>query len=187
MGLAWYWAVGALVIVVGAGLSMWLVSHRAAGRRAQRRLEERLRFETLLSELSAKLIHIEAGGLDVALEAALRQVVTFLGADRGNLDEYRDGAPGVRVAWAAPGVETLPSILVADQLVWTADRLRRGAVVRFSRTDELPPQAAMDRTGYDRFGTRSHLSIPLQAGGPMLGVLSFDSVHSERTWPEAAI
>lgn len=187
MGLAWDLAVGALVIAVGTGLSMWLLHHRAADRRAQRLLEERLRFETLLSELSAKLIHIEAGGLDVALEAALRQIITFLGADRGNLDEFRDGAPGVRVAWAAPGVETLPSILAADQLVWTADRLRRGAVVRFSRTDELPPQAAMDRTGYDRFGTRSHLSIPLQAGGPMLGVLSFDSVHSERTWPDELV
>ena len=187
MGLAWDLAVGALIIAVGTGLSMWLLHHRAVDRRAQRLLEERLRFETLLSELSAKLIHIEAGGLDAALEAALRQMVTFLGADRGNLDEYRDGAPGVRVAWAAPGVETLPSILAADQLVWTADRLRRGAVVRFSRTDELPPQAAMDRAGYDRFGTRSHLSIPLQAGGPMLGVLSFDSVHSERTWPDELV
>jgi len=186
VGLTWYLEAGALVIVVGAGLSMWLLRHRAAGR-AQRLLEERLRFETLLSELSAKLIHIEAGGLDAALEAALRQMVTFLGMDRGNLDEYRDGVPGVRVAWAAPGVETLPSILHADELVWTADRLRRGGVVRFSRTDELPPEAAMDRTGYDRLGTRSHLSIPLQAGGPMLGVLSFDSVRSERAWPDELV
>jgi signal transduction histidine kinase len=187
VGLAWDLAIGGLVVVVGTGLGMWLLHHRAADRRAQRRLEERLRFETILSELSAKLIHIEPGGLDVALEVALRQMVTFLGADRGNLDEYRDGAAGVRVVWAAPGVETLPSILAADRLVWTADRLRRGAVVRFSRTDELPPQAAMDRTEYDRFGTRSHLSIPLQAGGPMLGVLSFDSVHGERAWPDELV
>ena len=185
MDLTWYLAGGALAIVVGAGLSMWLLRRRAAG--AQRLLEERLRFETLLSEVSAKLIHIEASGLDAALEAALRQMVTFLGMDRGNLDEYRAGAPGVRLAWAAPGVETLPSILAAGQLVWTADRLRRGAVVRFSRTDELPPEAAMDRTAYDRLGTRSHLSIPLQAGGPMLGVLSFDSVRSERAWPDELV
>src|SRR4029453_3004716 len=111
------------VVVLGTVLILWLLRHRALSRHAQRVLKDRLRFETQLSELSAKLIHIEASGLDAALEAALRQMVTFLGADRGNLDEYRDGAPGVRVAWAAPGVETLPSILAADQLVWTADRL----------------------------------------------------------------
>lgn len=184
MGLAWYLAVGGLMIVIGTGLVIWLLLHRAESRRTQRLLEDRLRFEALLSELSAKLIHIEASGLDAALEAALRQMVTFLGTDRGNLDEYRDGAPGLRVSWAEPGVETLPSILAVDHLVWTAATLRRGADVRFSRTDELPAEAAMDRTGYERLGTRSHLSIPLQAGGPMLGVLSFDSVRSERTWPD---
>lgn len=184
MGLPWYPGVDVPVVVLGTVLILWLLRHRAASRHAQRLLEDRLRFETLLSELSAKLIHIEASGLDAALEAALRQLITFLGADRGNLDEYRDGAPGVRVSWAEPGVETLPAILAVDHLVWTADTLRRGAVVRFSRTDELPAEATMDRMGYERLATRSHLSIPLQAGGPMLGVLSFDSVRRERTWPD---
>jgi len=147
-------------------------------------LEERLRFETLLSDLSAKLIHVEAGGLDAALEGALRQMVVFLGVDRGNLDEYSEGRLGVRVSWAEPGVETLPSILQAGQFPWTAGTLRRGGVVRFPRTDALPEEAATDRASYERLGTRSHLSIPLQAGGPMLGVLSFDSVRAERDWPD---
>jgi signal transduction histidine kinase len=184
VGLPWYLGVDVPVVVLATVLILWLLRHRAASRHAQRLLQDRLRFETLLSELSAKLIHIDASGLDAALQAALRQMVTFLEADRGNLDEYRDGAPGVRVSWAEPGVAPLPAILAVDHLVWTADTLRRGAVVRFSRTDELPAEATMDRTGYERLGTRSHLSIPLQAGGPILGVLSFDSVRSERTWPD---
>ncbi|HEY7868141.1 MAG TPA: ATP-binding protein [Methylomirabilota bacterium] len=184
MGLTWYLAAGALVIVVGTAFVIWLLLHRAPSGRAQRLLEDRLRFETLLSNLFAKLIHIEASGLDAALEAALRELVTFLGADRGNLDEYRVGALGARISWAKPGVEKLPSILALDHLVWTAETLRRGAVVRFSRTEELPPEAALDRTRYELLGTRSHLSFPLQAGGPMLGVLSFDSVRSERAWPD---
>src|SRR5438270_1593038 len=150
-------------------------------------LEERLRFETLLSDLSAKLIHVAAGGLDAALEGALRQMITFLGVDRGNLDEYSEGRPGVRVCWAEPDVETLPSILEAGQFPWTAGTLRRGGVVRFPRTDALPEEAATDRASYERLGTRSHLSIPLQAGGPMLGVLSFDSVRAERDWPDELI
>src|SRR4030095_6145148 len=184
VGLPWYLGVDVPVIVLGTVLILWLLRNRAASRHAQRLLQDRLRFETLLSELSAKLIHIEASGLDTALEAALREMVTFLGTDRGNLDESRDGAPGFRLSWAEPGVEKLPSILAVDHLVWTADTLRRGAVVRFARTDELPAEAAPDRMGYERLGTRSHLSIPLHAGGPMLGVLSFDSVRRERTWPD---
>jgi signal transduction histidine kinase len=184
VGLTSYLGVDVLVVALGTAVIIWFLRHRAASRHTQRLLEDRLRFETLLSDLSAKLVHIDAHGLDAALEAALRQLVAFLGADRGNLDEYRDDAPGIRVSCAEPGVEKLPSILAVDHLVWTADTLRRGAVVRFSRTDELPAEAAMDRMVYDRLGTRSHLSIPLQAGGPMLGALSFDSVRRERRWPD---
>jgi len=157
------------------------------GSRAQRLLEDRVRFETLLSDLSAGLIHVDAKGLDAALASGLRQMVAFLRMDRGNLDEYIEGRPGVRVSWAEPGIAPLPSILAAGQFPWTAERLRQGAVVRLPRTEALPQEAAADRASYERLGTRSHLSMPLQGGGPMLGVLSFDSVRAERDWPDEVV
>jgi signal transduction histidine kinase/integral membrane sensor domain MASE1 len=150
---------------------------------AARLLEERLRFETLLSELTAGLIHVPASGIDSALEAGLRDVVTFLVVDRGNLDEYLDGGLETRIAWASPGLEEPPRVMEADQFPWAAERLRRGEVVRFSRVDELPEEAAVDRASYQRSGTRSKVSLPLQAGGRVLGALSFGSVRRERTWP----
>ena len=159
----------------------------ARGRHDPRLLEDRVRFETLLSDLFAGLIHVGASGLDAALENGLHQMVAFLGMDRGNLDEYIDGRPRVRVSWAEPGIAMLPSILAAEQFPWTADTLRRGSVVRLPRTEALPEEAAADRASYERVGTRSHLSIPLQAGGPMLGVLSFDSVRAERDWPDELV
>ena len=184
MAPTWSDAIAATLIVTETGLLVWLLRHRSVGSSAQRLLEERLRFETLLSDLSAKLIHVDASGLDAALGGALRQMVGFLGVDRGNLDEYVEDAPGVRVSWAEPGIERLPSILAAGHFVWTVATLRRGGIVQFPRTAALPEEAARDRASYERLGTRSHLSIPLQAGGPMLGVLSFDSVRAERDWPD---
>ena len=188
MGLTWNLGVDVIAIVLATVLgACWLLRHRAASARAQRLLEDRLRFETLLTDLFAQLVHVETTGLDAALEGALRQMVTFLGVDRGNLDEYVEDAPGIRVSWAVPGIEKLPSVLAVSDFVWTADTLRRGGIVRFSRAEELSEAAALDRACYERLGTRSHLSIPLQAGGPMLGVLSFDSVISERDWPDDVI
>ena len=184
MGLTSYAIAAMLLILVETALVVWLLLHRAAGRRAQRLLEDRLRFETLLAELSAKLIHVEAGGMDAALESALRRMIDVLGMDRGNLDEYLDDAPGIRVSCARPGIVELPSILAAGQFPWTADTLRRGGIVRFCRSTELPEPASIDRVSYDRLGTRSHLSIPLRAGGPMLGVLSLDAVRGEHAWSD---
>jgi signal transduction histidine kinase len=185
--MAVWLAAAVTLIVIETVVLVWLLRHRAVGSRAQRLVQDRLRFETLLSDLSARLIDVEASGLDRALEGALRQIVAFLGMDRGNLDEYVEGRPGARVAWAEPGIEILPSILAAGQFPWTADTLRLGRVVRLPKTDALPEEAATDRAGYERLGTRSHLSIPLQAGGRMLGVLSFDSVRAERDWPDELV
>jgi hypothetical protein len=95
MGLTWYLGVDVIAIVLATGLgAWWLLRHRAASRRAQRLLEDRLRFETLLSDLFAQLVHVETGGLDAALEGALRQMISFLGVDRGNLDAYVRGRAG---------------------------------------------------------------------------------------------
>ena len=142
-----------------------------------------MRFETLLSGVSAGLIHVPASAIDAALARALQQVAMFLGVDRGSLDAYAGGEPGIHISWALPGLEEPPRVMDADQFPWAAMRLRRGDIVRFSRIDELPEHAALDRANYERVGTRSKVSIPLSAGGPMLGVLSFGSVRSERAWP----
>jgi signal transduction histidine kinase len=182
--LTLFGVVSTALIVGEALLIAWLLVRRASRRRAKLLLEERLRFETLLSELSAGLIHVAAADLDPALERGLRHIVTFLGVDRGNLDASVDGGPAARISSGTPGVEALPRVTDAGQFPWTTEQLRRGAVVRFARVDELPAPAAIDRASYESAGTRSHVSFPLCASGPMLGVLSFDSVRGERAWPD---
>jgi signal transduction histidine kinase len=187
MDVTWYLGIAAGVIVIETGLLVALLRRRAEGSRAGQLLEDRLRFETLLADLSAKLVHVDAAGLDAALGAALQQTVNFLGMDRGNLDEYVDGTLAARISWTEPGLQPLPSILTGGQFKWTMETLQRGGIVRFSGLDDLPASAADDRAAYARLGTRSYLSIPLRAGGPLLGALSFDSVRGERKWPDELV
>ncbi len=175
------------LIVSETGIIAWLLARRASRRRAKLLLEERLRFETLLSDLSAGLIHVEPAELDRALERGLWQIVTFLGVDRGNLDQSVDGGPGPRISSGPPGVEALPRVMDGGRFPWTTEQLRSGAVVRFAHVGELPAPAAVDRASFERAGTRSHVSLPLCASGPMLGVLTFDSVRAERAWPDELV
>jgi len=150
-------------------------------------LEERLRFEALLSELSAGLIHVPATEIDAALASGLQQVALFLGVDRAHLEEYVGGEPTVRLTWALPGLDEPPSVMDVDQFPWSSDTLRSGRAVRFSRIEELPEAAAIDRASYARTGTRSKVSLPLRAGGAMLGVLSFGSVRRRFAWPDELV
>ena len=159
-------------------------SQISARRQETLALQERLRFETLLSELSAGLIDVRATAIDASLERALQQVVMFLGVDRGNVDVYDAMGRGERVSWARPGLGESPDVMDTQLFPWTAKQLWRGDIVRFARLDELPEEAAIDRASYERAGTRARLALPLSAGGPtMLGALSFSSVRDERAWP----
>ena len=160
------------------------LARRRTGRPTKRVLANRLRFETLLSTLSAGLIHVSAPDTGVAIERALQQVVTFLGVDRGGLDEHAEGRPRLRLSWARPGLEEPPPAMAADQFPWVAARLLEGEVVRFSRLAELPEAAAIDRASWERVGTHSQVLIPLRTGGPILGVLSFASVRAGYAWPD---
>jgi len=173
------------VLILGVMSLMWgLLLQRAGRRRVELSLDERLRFESLLSELSASLIHISLNDLDDEISRGLRRAGVFLKVDRANLHEYVTEGAIVRISWAVEGIEPLSRIMEPDQFPWATGQLRGGRIVRFSRLDELPEQAAIDRQSYQRSGTQSDLSLPLGAGDSLLGVLSFDSVRTEKTWPD---
>jgi signal transduction histidine kinase len=183
----WYIVVAVALIAVETLLILRFVFLRGARKRTELLLEERLRFETLVSELSAGLIRVPASAIDAALERGLQKVVTFLGVDRGSLDEYVGGVPGARISWALPGLEEPPRVMDVDQFPWTTATLGRGEIVRFSRRDDLPEEAVIDWASYERVGTQSKVLLPLCAGGSMLGVLSFGSVRDERAWPDELV
>ena len=137
MDVAWLFGVAATLIVVETVLIVWLLRHRAAAARARRLLNDRLRFETLLADLSAKLIHVETRNLDAALGAALQQAIAFLGMDRGTLDEYVDGTFVPALSWAEPGIQPRSAIVVARHFSWTMEMLQRGEIIRFSISIEI--------------------------------------------------
>ena len=180
----WRVIVGSGLALSGALLALAVLLQRAARRRAEVSLAERLQFESLLADLSAALIHVARSDLDAAIARELRRVGEFLGVDRAALHEHLpERLPG-RIAWAREGIDPLPRTLQWSQLPWTVGQVERAAGVRFSRLDELPAEAAVDRQSYEAAGTRSCLVRPLRNSGPVLGALFLDCVRGERAWPD---
>jgi signal transduction histidine kinase len=137
-----------------------------------------------VAELSARMVHVSLREWDAELERGLQRAAEFLGMDRASLQEYQPGGSIVRISWAVEGIERLSRVVEAGQFPWTTAQLQQRHIVRFSRVDELPEEAAIDRQGYQDIGTRSCLSLPVSAGGSVLGVLSFHSIRHERSWPD---
>ena len=53
-------------------------------------------------------------------------------------------------------------------------------VVAFSRIDDLPPEAAVDKQTWTEWGIRSNVNIPILIGEPIDHIIAINSVKSER-------
>jgi Histidine kinase-, DNA gyrase B-, and HSP90-like ATPase len=141
----WYLAGAGLLVLVEAVLILGLLLERTTRRRTELALAEQLRFETLLSELSARLILVPLGDVNSEIERGLQRVGEFLLVDRASLLEHVPSGAPVRITWTAGDDESPRPVIELGQLPWTDEQLRAGRIVRFRRMDELPNEAAIDR------------------------------------------
>ena len=185
----WRIIIGLSALVAQALLIAGLLMQHAQRRRVQHELDERLRFETFLGDLSRSFVDVPAVKIDDEIPHGLRRIGEFLDLDRVSLFELaeRMGRARVMATWSADGIEPVPGEMPARAFPWISPRIARGEVVTFSRRDELPPAAGTDAASFAAYGTRSHALIPLAEGGPSRTVLALSTVRSERTWPEALI
>jgi len=181
---------GIAVLALQAVLIVGLLVNRRQRRRAQRALAERLRLETLISELSAAFITLPAHEVGGQIEKALTHITQGLGLDRGLLaerDARRPGVIEVTHAWTRDGVRAVSGAVENHAFPWVASRVKAGHVVTISRLDDVPDTAETDRRSLATFGTRALVAMPLIIEGVFGGALAFSSITAEREWPDELV
>src|SRR5262249_31215516 len=122
-----------------------------------------------------------------AIEDCLRRIVEGLDLDRSTLFQRSGDDLVVTHSWAAPGLDAFPEAWARRDLPWCSEQVMSGASIIFSRVDDLPAEAVIDRATILRFGPRSNASFPLEIGDEVLGVLAFGSMRAERSWSAAVL
>jgi PAS domain S-box-containing protein len=155
-------------------------------------LEARLRFETLLADLSSKFINLPSAEVDHEIEDAQRRVCECLGFDLSSLWQWSGGAPRTFTLthlYRPAGGPPLPELVDARELFpWSLAQLLEGKAVAIPSVRELAPEADRDREVYCRYGVTSSLVLPLAAGGgPLIGALSFAIMCVERPWADEIV
>ena len=159
-------------------------------REGRRRLEEKLRFEKLLSEISSRFINIPAAELDREIEETQRRICELLDIDRSTLWQVREEAPGMLLLThihQPSEIRSPPERMNArDFFPWTSQRVLGGETVIIAKMEDLPQEAGRDLDNFALFGAKSTAFFPLSVGkGPVFGVLGFAVVRGERSWPES--
>jgi PAS domain S-box-containing protein len=184
----WWVIAGGAALVVQAALISGLLISRAQRRRTQRELAERLRFETLVSDLSAAFI--SARDVPRHIEKALEHIVLELDLDRAVLAELgqsHDDVIRATHSFTRDGVELVEGDVPRRSFPWIASELQQGHVVSMSRLADLPGPAGLDRENLAARRIRSLVAVPLMVEGAVTGALSFSTLRAEREWPHELI
>jgi formate hydrogenlyase transcriptional activator len=155
-------------------------------------LENQLAFETLISDVSARLVAAPDERFTSTVETALEQTARFFGADRGQLLSVHAPQSEIRVlhAWyadtVASGDRGAPVQRLAEDRPWAADLIvaKRQPFV-MSALDELPPEAQRDRASFSARGVRSAAWVPIAIGPDLRYMLSIEATHGDVRWPHS--
>jgi signal transduction histidine kinase/ABC-type uncharacterized transport system substrate-binding protein len=169
-------------------LSSYLLFERSRRRQAELSLQSSFAFERLISELSTYFIDLPADNIDAGIDEALNRLLAFLKVDRVTMFEFFHGQTELRRTHSSSGTGMLaPELLDSTQCPWYFSNILSSRALLLSSLDELPAEAALDRTFLRGHGVKSNAGVRMESGRTILGLLSFVTVNDEMIWPDRLV
>jgi len=159
-------------------------------------IEDQLRFESLLANLSSRFVNLPGQLVDREIEDAQRRVCECLGLHMCSLWQWEVGNPDIFILthlYRPQGGPEVPERMSGSEFFpWGQKHAQAQKVVAVSSVDTMPtdtdPDAAVDRASLRHYGIKASLDIPLVVGEqPPFGVLGFCDVLEERVWSKELI
>jgi len=147
----------------------------------------RLKFESMLSDMAATFVNMPAEIVDATIELTLGQIVEFLEFDRASVYQIHDNDINLSErthCWARPGIKRRMDNN-AKEVPWIVNALIRSKKpIKIASINDLPDEAEQDRKFMEKNNIRSLIIIPLFAGENYIGLISFGALQVERSFPE---
>lgn len=169
-------------------------------RKAFEHIQYSMHFDRLLYEISATYINLPAKDIVQFIQKDLGRLGSFLKAERClfYLSGKKEGTFEINDTYNwwleedAAQIKQVQSWIRAnpdfyDHFEYCFDKWGKGEIVKFSKLDELPPEAHKLKQVHERFGTRSWLSIPIFVGGAIVGALAVATTRKYCVWSEELI
>ena len=146
--------------------------------------ESKNSFESLLIKISASFVNFASEELDVCINSALKNIVLFLGVDRGTVGQFVTAERKMQVthSFAVEGINPLPSTVGESDVPALTRQIRNNKPYFFDSLDDLPSDATIDKRFGDKHRVKSFAAVPLAITGTTLGVVSFASIRRPRKW-----
>jgi two-component system sensor kinase FixL len=159
---------------------------------AQKQLKDRLEFERLLADISARFISVPGDLLDREIITAQKQLCESLKIDYSGLWRLSgEKADSFKLTNYYRSPDLTPDFPIPTEnleakkhLPWELENIVKGESVIIARMDDYPGIPARDMEIYRHFRVKSVATFPLSAGGgKVFGALNFSFVLQEMDWP----
>jgi formate hydrogenlyase transcriptional activator len=153
-------------------------------------LQERLRFETLVADISARFVNVPADQVDSEIQDAQRRICECLKIEHSSLWQTEPERPGALILthlYRDPNLPPAPDrMLGPDSFPWIQAQGMANGMVCVPDTSKLPPEAAIDRENCLKYSIKATIGFPLVVGGgPVFGAVGFEATREPRDWPES--
>jgi PAS domain S-box-containing protein len=156
-------------------------------KRASELLHNQLRVQQLINEISAELVSVDNQNINDKIMKLLQLTGEFFGVDRSYILRYSDDGKYETNTheWCAidivPQKDTIINVRL-DDFPWWKSQIQKKKIIYIRNLDELPENAALERTDFIRQGIRTLLCFPILNNNSLIGYFGFDSVNNERSW-----
>jgi len=149
-------------------------------------LHERLDFEALITDITARVVVATPENIDKALLDALERLRVAVGVDRTVLLEYAEDWSTALITHVAygEGVPPIPEkVNIREMFPWADRRLQSGETLVIPDASALPAEAACDRANFQRLTAAALLVVPIFPAEGFRHALVADTAWKPRTWP----
>jgi transcriptional regulator with GAF, ATPase, and Fis domain len=151
--------------------------------------QARLNFELLITEITSSLVNPDPDHLDRLINEGLQKILDSIGIDRAVL--WKREAPDkdrfvISHLRSRPGTgpQEIPAFLSSDSYPWITNRVLQGKETQYSRINDLPDEAAIDKESIRKFGPKfSSIVLPLFDVDGVYGIMTL-GIAKEFNWPE---
>jgi diguanylate cyclase (GGDEF)-like protein/PAS domain S-box-containing protein len=156
-------------------------------KQAEQRLEHRVQFERMLTQLATELMNVQLNEIDDHIQQGLQTIGRFAQVDWVWIYLYSaaDILATKAYEWVAPGVvsplveiETLPM----QDFIWSIEQMQQSQPIFIADVSDLPAVAVAERRSMEAIGAKSFLAVPLTYQGQLIGSLGFNTFERSMHW-----
>ncbi|MBT8339350.1 MAG: sigma 54-interacting transcriptional regulator [Desulfatitalea sp.] len=154
-------------------------------------IDDLLKFEQLVSEISATYINLPVRKIENAIEYGLSRIGKLLQADRCALWQFseEEGVFRPTLIWQKEDIKSdlnrvVNTNIASGRLQYLFDKWLNGESIKTKTPDDLPEEASLFKELELEIHAKSHLSVPFSVGGTILGAITIVTTRSYRVWPD---